>query len=215
MKYFLILLFSISAFAQSDSISCNNISVVSAERLNVVYRGIDNPIKIVVPGAKSFTATAKDSALVKIDNLGNHTLRAGSGTEMKIYIDAIMKDNSTLHEEKVFRIKGLSRPEGLINDIGQISGYPIKITKEELSKATINLGMQDFLFNVNLIVTRFTLFLPDKTKILIEGNAMNDEAIKAIKKLNIKSLVVIDFIRYGDPLTCGHQVSPIVVEIVK
>ena len=82
MKYFLILLFSISAFAQSDSISRANISVVSAEKLNVVYRGIDNPIKIAVPGAKSFIATAKDSALVKIDNLGNYTLRAESGTEM-------------------------------------------------------------------------------------------------------------------------------------
>jgi hypothetical protein len=213
MKYLLILLFGFSAFAQSDSISRSNISVISAEKLNVVYRGIDNPIKIAVPGAKSFTASG--SGLNKIDDNGNYSIAAGSGLEVKVTIEAIMQDETLLHEEKTFRIKGLSRPEGLINDIGKISGYPIKITKDELSKTTINLGMPDFLFDVNLIVTRFTLFLPDKTKILIEGNVMNDEAIRAIKKLRTKSVVVIDSIRYGDPLTCGQQVSPIIVEIVK
>ena len=116
MKHFIILLFiTFNTFAQSDSISRQNLSVVSAEKVNIVYRGINNPIKIAVPGAKSFTAMAP--GLQKIDDNGNYILNTGEGKEVIVSIDAVMQDDTVKHEEKVFRIFGLSRPAARINDI--------------------------------------------------------------------------------------------------
>ena len=63
-----VVMISLTAFSQGDTI----ISVISAEKLNVVYRGIPNPIKIAVPGAKSFVATGP--GLVKTDSIGNYKL---------------------------------------------------------------------------------------------------------------------------------------------
>jgi hypothetical protein len=45
--------------AQNDTVivSKPKIGVISVDKLNVVYRGIANPISIAVPNAKSFKAT--------------------------------------------------------------------------------------------------------------------------------------------------------------
>lgn len=197
MKYILFIFFSVTAYAQSDSINSSNISVVSVEKLNVVYRGINNPIKIAVPGAKSFIATAKDSALVKIDNFGNYTLRAGSGTEMKINIDATMQDNSSLHEEKKFRIMGLPALSSILNNDLHGRGSYI-MTKEELSKAVVGLIYENVLIyepNVNYGVSNFTLIIPQKhnkiKRIVVEGNKMSNEAVNELKKVKKGTIIII------------------------
>jgi hypothetical protein len=114
MKYLPILLLSFCAFAQTDSISRTNISVISAERLNVVYRGIDNPIKIAVPGAVSFEVSAP--GIKKGSGQGNYILNPGQGNEVNVIIIAIMSDGKLLNELKTFRIKGLPAPTGVLND---------------------------------------------------------------------------------------------------
>jgi len=219
MKHLLILLFSISAFAQSDSISRTNISVVSAEKLNVIYRGIDNPIKIAVPGAKSFTATAKDSAFVKIDNFGNYRLRARSGNEMKIYIDAVMQDNSVIHEEKTFRIKGFSAPKGTLNDEVR-SSY--MMSKETLIGSVVNLSFENMLIyesNVDFGVKQFSFTIPLKNKkyktIIVTGNKMSGEVASLLKKVKQGSIVVISNIKIWNKvyMLLDKPPSPIAIEI--
>ena len=214
MKYLLILLFSITAFAQSDSISRSNISVVSAEKLNVVYRGIDNPIKIAVPGAKSFTASAP--GLKKGTGEGNYILNPGLGNDVTVTIVGKMTDGKLLTEKKVFRIKGLPAPAGIINNIFPNDDQPIRMTKDELIKSVIGIEMKDFLFNVNFKVTGFTLSLPNKhTNTIVEGNLRDDKAIKIIKGLKPKALVIIMNIRFGSPEACQKAGSNILIEIIR
>jgi len=207
MRYLLyFFLCTISAFAQSD-----NISVVSAEKLNVVYRGVPNPIKIAVPGAKSFTATAPG---LKADTLkvGHYIFRPGSGNEVTVNIEAIMEDGSVVKEEKVFRIKGLSRPLGTL--YGNDSGY-ITLTRQELIDATLDISMQDFLFDIKTKVYDFELLIPDKERIRVEGNKMNKAAIKAIRQLKNSDVVLLDKIRFmeHDELACFPYTPDITVEI--
>ena len=169
------------------------------------------------PGAKSFTATAKDSALVKIDNLGNYTLRAGSGTEMKINIDAIMKDNSTLHEEKVFRILGLPAPMGLING-ENCEICTVNLSKKELEDAIISVGIKDFLYidrNSDFFVAKSFVIIINELEIPVEGNKLNIEALKIISKLKSGTILIIDNIKYGkfSVEAIPKRASPIVIEI--
>lgn len=207
MKQFLLFfLISLSAFAQKE-----NVSVVSAERLNVVYRGISNPIKIAVPEAKSFTATGPGLVADSL-HIGYYKLSAGAGKEVKIQIEAQMQDGSVLREEKVFRIFGLSAPSATIN--GE-EGF-IQLTKQQFIDAEVQFEMKDFLFDIDFNVYSFTLYLPKGKHLKIEGNKLNEEAIKEVRKLKNKQQVIINNVRYiknPDPTVNYKPVAPIIVEI--
>lgn len=58
MKYILFLLFSISIYAQ-DTIPAAK-SVIALDKINVVYRGVENPISIAVNNAKSYVISGKE-----------------------------------------------------------------------------------------------------------------------------------------------------------
>jgi hypothetical protein len=57
--FILCLFFYQFLLAQNDtaSVSKPKLGVISVDKLNVVYRGIQNPISIAVPNAKSFTVS--------------------------------------------------------------------------------------------------------------------------------------------------------------
>lgn len=57
MKYILFLLFSISIYPQ-DTIPTSK-SVVALDKMNVVHRGVENPISIAVNNAKSYVISGK------------------------------------------------------------------------------------------------------------------------------------------------------------
>jgi len=214
MKFSLLLLLPIFLNAQ-DSIQSRNMSVISAEKLNVVYRGVPNPLKIAVPGAKSFVATAP--GLVKTDSIGNYKFSAGSGNTVTIRIDAIMNDNKVKHEEKVFRIMGLPMITALLND--RKSNYsPIHLSKKDLSSTKVSVTLEDFLFLDSdsdfYRVHSFNLTIGTKN-IYVEGNQMTKEAIKAISKLKKGSWLTLTNIKYGNysPEALPRKVNDLVIEI--
>lgn len=214
MKYILLLFFTMILQAQ-DSIQPQNISVISAEKLNVVYRGVPNPIKIAVPGAKSFVATAP--GLVKTDSIGNYKLAPGSGNTVTLSIDAIMNDDTVKHEEKIFRIIGLPMITALLDK--RKSDYsPVHLSKKDLSNTKISVTLEDFLFfdpdSDFYKVHSFNLTIGNKN-IYLKGNQMNKEAITAIYKLKKGSLLILTDIKYGNysPEALPRKVNPLVIEI--
>ncbi|MBC8883654.1 hypothetical protein H9X57_10615 [Flavobacterium piscinae] len=89
--------------AQNDSVivSKPKIGVISVDKLNVVYRGIQNPISIAVPNAKSFTVSGLG---VKEEN-GKYFIVPGQGNEVIVTLEIILEDDSKVIEEHIFRIK--------------------------------------------------------------------------------------------------------------
>jgi len=101
-----------SFYGQNDTISVmktSNSSVVSADKMNVVYRGLPNPISIAVSNCKSFTATG--NGLFKNKD-GTYQLVPGIGLETVITIEIILNDGSIKKEEHKFRIKNSPRISG-------------------------------------------------------------------------------------------------------
>jgi len=220
MKYILILLFSLTAFAQTDSISQSNISVISAEKLNVVYRGIDNPIKIAMPGAVSFTASAP--GLRKGTSEGNYILNPGQGKEVTIIIIvAKMPNGKYISEKKAFRVMGLPAPMGILNDDTKGSYL---MTVGMLTNAQVNIIFDNVLIfesNVDFGVTQFNLTIPlkhNKSKtIIVSGNKMNNEAITLLNKLIPGDIIIISEIKVWNKtdIFIDKPPSPIAIEIYK
>ena len=186
------LLFSISFYAQNDSIvkAKPQLSVVSADKMNVVYRGIPNPISIAVNNAKSYTISGDG---VSFQN-GKYVLGAGVGTETKVFVEIENFDGSKVVEEHIFRIKGLPRPIGTLNDEYSTNGT-LTFTKSEIKDAIVNYKMIDFLFDIHPEVTQFNLSINGKKHITIEGNKFSNEAFKIIKLAKKNDYLIISEIK--------------------
>lgn len=186
--------------SQNDSISAVkklNISVVSADRMNVVYRGIPNPISVMVPNDKYFSVIAPG-----LENKGNgkFILKVGPGKEVEIQVRFKNEEGKPVVEKHVFRIKGLPSPIGLLND-ENCGNCLVLLKRDDVKKSIISIKMLDFLmfdFDSDFFkVTSFDVVLSENKTINVEGNFFNEEALKEINKLKKGDIFVIDNIQYG------------------
>lgn len=215
----LLLLLPVLCFAQTDK----NISVVSAENMNIVYRGLSNPIKIAMPGAKNFTVTTDSAGNVQADtiNKGYYKVSPGSGSEFILKIDAVLEDGSKLHEEKVFRIKPLPMLIGQIKGFECVECEKLAMTKKEIEEAEVKINWEDFLFISNPeenSVYSFKISFPNKKNAkfyTVEGYKMSDVVRNYIKKLKKGDFIYIDGIVYLKDTThiTPKKARPIMIEI--
>jgi GldM C-terminal domain len=212
----LLLLFNTVLFAQSKKDSIPNLSVVSLEQAHILYRGLSNPIKIAVPNAKSFTATAP--GLEKKDEYGNYSFNITSvpGTEVTLSIVILLNNGSYKAENQIFEIRDISRPYVVINGNYLAENAVIGLTKQELSTSAIQAGFQNLQFTLNEIdAVSFEVIWPDKTSDFIEGSKLDANALKKLKKLSVGSIITInniDFFRGG---ACGRGSGPVKIVLVK
>lgn len=184
MKKFLLifcLLLSQFLLAQNDtaSVSKPKLGLISVDKLNIVYRGIQNPISIAVPNAKSFTVSGLG---VKEEN-GKYFIVPGQGNEVIVTLEIILEDDSKVVEEHVFRIKNLKKHIARINN-KNCQNCIVLMKKEELKDAEISFYLEDFLYDfLKLKVTSFDLFVSNKNKFHIEGNKITDEVYNKLIKL--------------------------------
>lgn len=214
-KAILIFLFSLSVYAQNDSIIGlePKLSVVSADKLNIVYRGVPNPISIAVNDAKGFKVSGNG---ISIDEKGKYILRPGTGKETSVIIEIEKFDGSVIVEEKVFRIKGLPIVIGTLNDENCLNCL-ILLKRVDIEKSIISTRMYEFLmidlesdfFKVNSFEIEFS----NGKIIQVEGNIFNKESQNAIKTLKKGEIFTIQSIKYGPP-TCGIKRRVLPIKII-
>ncbi len=166
-----------------------NQAIISADKMNVVYRGVPNPISISVPGIASNKVNASAPGMSKVGD-GKFMLKAGSGSEVKINVTATMPDGKTMSSAQVFRIKGLPAPTGKVGGSEKNSG-----PKNNLEVCTVTAVMEDFDFPVNVNVTQFNIKVPGQATIVVSGNKMDSRARAAIAKASRGDIVIISDIK--------------------
>ena len=206
--------FFISFYAQNDSIvkPKSQLSVVALDKMNVVYRGMPNPISIAVNNAKSYIVSGDG---VSKSGDGKYIIRPGSGTETKVFVEIENFDGSKVIEEHVFRIKGLPRPIGTLNNEYSTNGT-LTFTKSEIKDAIVSYKMVDFLFDINPEVKQFNLSKNPKKHITIKGNKFNNEALELIKSAKKNDYLIISEIKtnYMSADQCFfHYPLPIVFKV--
>jgi hypothetical protein len=110
MKYILFLLFSLSIYAQ-DTIPAAR-SVVFLDKMNVVYRGVENSISIAVNNARSYVIYGNG---VSKKEDGKYVLRPGSGNETTVFVEIEYFDGSKVIEEHVFNVLNIPMHQTTIN----------------------------------------------------------------------------------------------------
>ncbi|MFI0427212.1 MAG: hypothetical protein ACH34V_09670 [Flavobacterium sp.] len=220
MRNFLIFLFFVtfSSFAQ-DTIPATK-SVVALDKMNVVYRGVSNPISIAVNNAKSYVISGNG---VSKNEDGSYVLRPGSGNETKVFVEIENFDGSKVVEEHVFRIKGLPSGFTTVNSLGCYKNCVVELSNNELLDAVISYEIPDFVFDFEIIVTGFSISFIDinnnKLERIIEvsGNRITNNIIKEISDFKQVSYLKIDNLQIQvvdlDLYIC--KISPLKILIVK
>ena len=205
------LIISFHSFAQ-DTIPASK-SVVALDKMNVVYRGVPNPISIAVNGAKSYVIYGNG---VSKKEDGKYILRPGSGNETTVYVEIENFDGSKVVEEHVFRIKGFPAPIGTLNGEYSTRGN-LFFSLKELEEAVISFKFIDFLFPIDSNVTHFSITVSNYPIINIEGDKLTSEAFSLIKKARKNDLIVISHIRakYMEGDGCHRSIGPIIFQIIK
>lgn len=208
----LMLVFSVSGFGQNDSIRKTYSSVVAADKMNIVYRGVSNPISIAVKDAKSFTATGIGLYFEK----EKYIMRPGQGLETKILVNIIKNDNTEIIEEHIFRIKGIQTPIGKINGQNCYSCI-IQMTKSQLANAEISIDVEDFAFEMELKLKSFNVQFRNKKNVVVQGSRFTPEVLSEINKLKKGNTFIISEIAPDWGNTDGYllpKVYPIKIMIV-
>ncbi|MBF0694240.1 MAG: gliding motility protein GldM [Flavobacterium sp.] len=168
-----------------------NSATISADKMNVVYRGVVNPMTISFAGVSDNNVTASAPGLTKAGGVGKYNVSPGKGNELVINVTAKLPDGKTVADKKVFRIKGIPGPSGTIRgEVGVVKG-----PKSSLEVSTVGAKLEDFDFEVGLNVTGFNLKVTGQPTVVVQGNKMNAQAKAVIAKAGRGDQVTISEIK--------------------
>ncbi|MBA0885118.1 type IX secretion system motor protein PorM/GldM [Flavobacterium undicola] len=154
-----------------------NSATISADKMNVVYRGVVNPISISFAGIADNNVNASAPGLSKVGN-GKYNMSPQGGNEVVINVSGKMADGKVASDKKVFRIKGIPGPTGTIRgDMGVVKG-----PKSNLEIATIGAKLVDFDFDVNLDVVGFNLKVTGQPTVVVQGNKLNAQCKSVLSR---------------------------------
>jgi gliding motility-associated protein GldM len=156
-----------------------NSAVVSADKMNVVYRGVENPITISIPGISDNKIKATAKGLKKAAGIGKYILSPGKGKDVTINVTGRTNDGELIKSPPVkFRIKDIPAPAASIRkQIGVI-----RLPKSSLSKSEIGAELLDFDFDLKLEVSSFKIKVPGQSTVIVKGTRLNARAQKALQR---------------------------------
>ncbi|MFK5878374.1 MAG: gliding motility protein GldM [Flavobacteriaceae bacterium] len=162
-------------------------AVISADKMNVVYRGLQNPLTISVPGVADKDVRPSAKGLKKASGLGKYMMTPAAGKEVIINVSYTLPGGLTESSRKTYRIKDIPKPMATVR---KESGL-VKMPKASLEKTTVRVELPDFLFDLEFKVKSFKIKVPGQATITVSGNKLNAQAITAVKKARVGDMIAI------------------------
>jgi gliding motility-associated protein GldM len=195
------------------TITMPNAAVISADKMNVVYRGVANPMTISIPGIPDNKVSASAPGLKGIGG-SRYVMNPGTGREVTINASGVLPDGKRISTPATFRIKDIPRPAGSVRGESGSAAMP----KRNLEIATIGALLEDFDFDLNLAVSGFKFKVPGQPTVVVKGNKMDSRAKSALSRAKRGDAVqIFDIEAYitNNKTYKLKKVSPVVVEITQ
>uniref|UniRef100_UPI0030DCFA1B type IX secretion system motor protein PorM/GldM n=1 Tax=Maribacter arcticus TaxID=561365 RepID=UPI0030DCFA1B len=161
-------------------------ALIAADKMNVVYRGVANPMSISIPGIANNKVNASAPGLKSIGG-SKYIMNPGTGRTVTIKASGTLPDGEPVGSSLEFRIKDIPRPEG---SVSKQTGS-IKLPKRNVEIATIGAGLEDFDFDLNLAVSGFKFKVPGQPTVTVRGNKMDGKAKSALERAKRGDIVQI------------------------
>lgn len=194
-----------------STINKPNAAVIAADKMNVVYRGVANPMTISIPGIPDNKVKASAPGLRQVKG-SKYIMNPGKGREVTISASGVLPDGTRISTPATFRIKDIPRPGGTVR--GEAGS--IKMPRRNLEIATIGAMLEDFDFDLNLAVSGFKFKVPGQPTVEVKGNKLDSRAKSALKRARRGDAVqIFDIKAYitNNRTYKLKKVSPVVVEL--
>lgn len=196
------------------TISKPNSAVIAADKMNVVYRGVDNPMTISIPGIPDNKVSASATGLTKGSG-SKYIMRPGKGRTVKITASGTLPDGQRVSTPAEFRIKDIPRPTGTIR--GELpDGGPVRMQRQGLEISSVGAALPDFDFDLKLGVTGFSFKVSGQPTVKVSGNKLNAQAKSALKRAKRGEVVQIFDINAkitGNSSYKLPKISPVFIEL--
>ena len=154
--------------AGAETVAFQSGALLSADKMQVLYRGLPNPISGSILGAdNSRTTLSASGASVSKTGNGTWTVTPGAGTSTTLTISGKGPKGENISKAFTFRIKGLPTPVGQIRGEGIVSMPASSIPNQNVSVA-----MPDFDWPVSFSVNSFMFKAPGRAAMTVNGSSM-------------------------------------------
>ncbi|MBN4070346.1 gliding motility protein GldM [Olleya sp. AH-315-F22] len=189
-----------------------NSATISADKMNVVYRGVKNPMTISFAGISDNNVKANASGLTRVKGSSYiMDVTTVKGREVTINVRGTLPGGETVNDRAKFRIKDLPRPTGTIRGENGL----VKMQRNSLEISTIGAKFEDFDFELPLSVSGFKFKVPGQPTINVSGGKLNNRAKQALRKAKRGSAVQIFAIeaKAKGVSIILKKVSPVFIEL--
>lgn len=189
-----------------------NSAVISADKMNVVYRGVQNPMTISIPGVGSVTANAP--GLKPAGGAGKYVMDVTTlqAREVTISVSGTLPGGKTVNDKKSFRVKDIPRPVGTIRG----EDGAVKMQRNSLEISEVGAILPDFDFELGLKVTGFSFKVSGQPTIKVNGGRLDASSKAALRRAGRGETVQIFDIEAQLATNSGYKlkkVSPVFVEL--
>ena len=182
--------------------------VISPTKMNVLYRGVDNPLEISVPGVDPSNLIVSGTGVKKSGNGYIADVTRNKGGELKISVSVRDGDKTSNMGSKLFRVKNLPDASGSI--FGRTEGL---MSANLIKKAKVEAKFNNFDFELPLTVTSFQIIVPPFAPIDCKGSTLNSNARAALDKAKPGTPVIIRNIRAKTGKGIKPKVAPITIDL--
>lgn len=193
-------------------ISKPNAAVISADKMNVVYRGVDNPMTISIPGIPDDKIRATAPGL-KRSKGSKFIMNPGKGREITIAANGTLPDGMSVSTKTKFRIKDLPRPNAtFFRQSGKI-----RLPKASIERAEVGAILEDFDFDLTLKTLEFKVKVPGAPTITCRGTKLNAKALQALGRVRSGQEISIFDLKVQNPSKPNYKfkrVAPVLIEIL-
>ncbi|ASK32017.1 gliding motility protein GldM [Chryseobacterium sp. T16E-39] len=185
--------------------------LLSPDKMNVLYRGLENPLSGSILGAdNSKLSLSAAGAVVKGTGPGKWNVTPSTGNTIKLTLSGTDPYGKTVSQVFEYRIKNVPPPQG------QMRGQTVlNIPASSIPNQMVQAALPDFDFPVSFTVNQFMVKVPGKAALLIKGNSL-DEAAGLVRNLRAGDVVYVFDIK-ATATGLGNQtlknISPVVINV--
>ena len=189
-----------------------NDAVISADAMNVVYRGVDNPVSVSLPGVSNnnLNVTATGGQIVK--NGTSYVIKPGKASELTVNVNATLSSGKKVNSPKKFRVKDIPAAMGMARGNFGV----VRMPKSSIGRAPIGAGLPDFVFDLKLKVTKFTVKVPGQLAVTVNGTTFNAAAKRILNRARRGDQITIfdiEAVIENNTSYKLNKVLPVIIEV--
>jgi len=185
--------------------------LLSADKMNVMYRGLENPVTGSILGADNAKLSlSAPGAVVKNTGKGKWNVVPSTGNIVKLTLSGTDPTGKTVSQVFEYRIKGVPRPQGQIRGKA-VNFMPVGSIPNQIVAA----ALPDFDFPVSFTVNSFILKLPGRAGTMIQGNSLSsaEGLIRNLRPGDVVQIYDIQATATGLGNQRLKEISPVIINV--